>query len=308
MIGDTNKTFILPLAELRMKYPDQDWIKIIQQLNISNLSHIMKPAPEYDRDRDPIGVILFVTVIYSIIFILGYVGNIITCIVISRNKSMHTATNFYLYNLAISDMLLLISAMPPDIYGYWYPNQYPFGGAFCVAQGLLAETATNVTVLTISSFTIERYIAICHPFRQHTMSKLSRAVKFIIGIWIVAICLALPQATQFGLVYSPNTVHCTIKNPNINYAFEISSFLFFVGPMVLICVLYVLIGIKLKESRLLHANFKQRIRTSNNNNNSVVSSEKDFNASTNSSKLNHPGVTRNRSVASQTRIIRMLGK
>lgn len=49
------------------------------------------------------------TVIYSIIFLTGMLGNIITCIVISRNKTMHTATNYYLFSLAISDLLLLIS-------------------------------------------------------------------------------------------------------------------------------------------------------------------------------------------------------
>lgn len=37
----------------------------------------------------------------------------------------------------------------------------------------------------------------------------------------------------------------------VEHAFEVSSFLFFVGPMTLICVLYVLIGIKLRKSKLL---------------------------------------------------------
>lgn len=32
------------------------------------------------------------------------------------------------------------------------------------------------------------------------MSKLSRAIKFIMAIWIVAFCLAIPQAIQFGVV------------------------------------------------------------------------------------------------------------
>lgn len=55
--------------------------------------------------------------------------------------------------------------MPQEIYNMWYPNQYDFPETFCVLRGLLSETSTNATVLTIASFTIERYIAICHPFR-----------------------------------------------------------------------------------------------------------------------------------------------
>lgn len=59
--------------------------------------------------RDPMTVVVPVTICYAIIFILGVLGNVITCAVISRNKSMHTATNYYLFNLAISDLMLLIS-------------------------------------------------------------------------------------------------------------------------------------------------------------------------------------------------------
>lgn len=41
------------------------------------------------------------------------------------------------------------------------------------------------------------------------------------------------------------------KNHHFAHAFEVSSFLFFVGPMTVIAVLYVLIGIKLRKSKLL---------------------------------------------------------
>lgn len=59
--------------------------------------------------RDPMTIVIPVTICYAIIFVAGILGNVITCAVISRNKSMHTATNYYLFNLAISDLLLLLS-------------------------------------------------------------------------------------------------------------------------------------------------------------------------------------------------------
>lgn len=54
-------------------------------------------------------ILVLLTVIYVIIFITGVLGNVVTCIVIARNKSMHTAVNYYLFSLAVSDLLLLIS-------------------------------------------------------------------------------------------------------------------------------------------------------------------------------------------------------
>ncbi|XP_059612234.1 pyrokinin-1 receptor [Phlebotomus argentipes] len=210
--------------------------------------------------RDPMSVVIPITVFYAVIFLAGVLGNVTTCTVISRNKSMHTATNFYLFNLAVSDLLLLVSGLPLEIYNIWYPAQYPFNQSFCILQGLLSETSTNATVLTITSFTVERYIAICHPFRQHTMSKLSRAVKFILAIWIVAFCLAIPQAFQFGIVAVEATGSiCTVKNVFVEHAFEISSFIFFVGPMTLICIMYILIGVKLQNSKLLQGTKRKGI-------------------------------------------------
>lgn len=58
--------------------------------------------------RDPLSIILPISICYFIIFITGILGNVITCVVIAKNKTMHTATNYYLFNLAVSDFLVLI--------------------------------------------------------------------------------------------------------------------------------------------------------------------------------------------------------
>jgi neuromedin U receptor 1 len=220
-----------------------------------------KPSPFFNTSdwgprRDPLAIVIPITVVYTLTFVSGVVGNVSTCIVIARNKSMHTATNYYLFSLAISDLLLLVSGLPPEIYSIWSKYPYVFGEAFCVMQGFAAETSANATVLTITAFTVERYVAICHPFLSHTLSKLNRAIKFVVVIWVVAMCLAVPQAMAFGVVcerLSDGTVvedHCIcmVKRLVIPHAFEISTFVFFVAPMSLITVLYVLIGLQLHRS------------------------------------------------------------
>ncbi|KAL9894181.1 FMRFamide receptor-like isoform X1 [Glossina fuscipes] len=239
-----------------------EWLQqnISQMLNISsdNLTDLinniqLQGATSTHSSQTSMTLLATLTVFYTLIFFAGILGNLITCIVISRNKFMHTATNFYLFNLAISDLILLLSGMPQDLYNLWYPYSYPFTDIPCVMESVLSETAANATVLTITAFTVERYIAICHPFRQHTMSKLSRAVKFIFAIWLTAFVLALPQAMQFSVVPEDGGIECTINNDFFAHVFAISGFIFFGGPMTAICVLYVLIGVKLKRSRLLQS-------------------------------------------------------
>nr|CAI5850322.1 unnamed protein product [Callosobruchus analis] len=165
---------------------------------------------------------------------------------------MHTATNYYLFSLAISDLLLLTSGLPPEIYKIWSKYPYVFGEVFCVLQGFAAETSANATVLTITAFTVERYVAICHPFLSQTLSKLSRAIRHIVAIWAMALCLAVPQAMSFGVVCEviagqTDRDHCLCvpKRTVVPHAFEISTFVFFVAPMSMITVLYILIGVSI---------------------------------------------------------------
>jgi hypothetical protein len=84
--------------------------------------------------RDPLAIILPITFIYVLIFIAGVLGNVITCVVIYKNKTMHTATNYYLFNLAVSDFFVLIFGEYLYVYnvffieGMWviYLKKVPF--------------------------------------------------------------------------------------------------------------------------------------------------------------------------------------
>lgn len=76
--------------------------------------------PDNVSSRDSLYIIIPMTLFYSIIFISGLIGNVSTCIVIFYNKYMHTATNFYLFSLAVSDLVLLLSALPKEVYELWF--------------------------------------------------------------------------------------------------------------------------------------------------------------------------------------------
>ena len=51
---------------------------------------------------------IILTIVYSLIFVTGVVGNVCTCIIVAKNTYMQTATNYYLVSLACSDVLTLI--------------------------------------------------------------------------------------------------------------------------------------------------------------------------------------------------------
>lgn len=119
---------------------------------------------------------------------------------------------------------------------------------------------------------IHRYVAICKPFLSHTMSKLSRAYKLILIIWLVSVCLAIPQVGYFlhfeTLTRLTNsrpfqtlfTLHlkvyneyrmCVPKEGWSNHLFVVSTLIIFVVPMTIITFLYILIGLQLRKSKVV---------------------------------------------------------
>lgn len=54
------------------------------------------------------GSLVVLSALYCLMFLSGVIGNLCTCVVIARNRFMHTATNYYLFSLAISDVMTLI--------------------------------------------------------------------------------------------------------------------------------------------------------------------------------------------------------
>jgi hypothetical protein len=199
-----------------------------------------------------------ITIIYCVIFITGLVGNVCTCIVIARNQYMHTATTYYLFNLACADILVLVLGLPQETYTLWSAYPWIFGEPYCIVRSLAAETSTYASILTITSFTMERYIAICHPMRAKALSSLKRAVKVIILLWIVSALCAVPVVMQYSVVYvhdpytgSPikESALCSIrKDRYIKNVFEVATFLFFLTPMTVISVFYVFIGLAIRRS------------------------------------------------------------
>ena len=114
--------------------------------------------------------------------------------------------------------------------------------------------------MTIVAFSMERYFAICHPLHSYAITSFKRAIKIIALVWIVSFICATPFALYSTVNYidfPPGTgkivtesAFCAMLQENLPPylpVYEISSFLFFLLPMIIIIVLYVRIGLTLRN-------------------------------------------------------------
>ena len=98
----------------------------------------------------------------------------------------------------------VLVGLPPELYTIWEAYPWRFGEPYCLLKTFLTEMTSSVSCLTITAFTLERYVAICHPLRAQAMSSLHRAVKTIVFIWIVSCAAALPYPIHTRVFYYIN--------------------------------------------------------------------------------------------------------
>ncbi|CAK1542565.1 unnamed protein product [Leptosia nina] len=150
------------------------------------------------------------------------------------------------------------SCLPNDLTVYWHQYPYSLGIVFCKLRALISEAASYVSVLTISAFTLERYLAICHPLHLYAMAGLTRASRIILVLWVVAFVCASPFAMYSDISYRdypPNS-----GNISLDSAFcalmasspllELSSIFFFFLPAIFILCLYVTMGCHIRSTRI----------------------------------------------------------
>ncbi len=148
--------------------------------------------------------------IVFLICALGIVGNVMVILVVLTTKHMRTPTNGYLVSLAVADLMVLIAAGLPSIadslFGSWI-----FGHAGCLCITYFQYLGINASSCSITAFTIERYIAICHPIKAQFLCTFSRAKKIIFGVWVFTV--ALLRNVVLPVRYSTGTLQrCDYNN------------------------------------------------------------------------------------------------
>ncbi|XP_038139515.1 neuromedin-U receptor 1-like [Cyprinodon tularosa] len=201
-----------------------------------------------------------VCITYLLIFMVGVLGNSLTCAVILRYKVMQTPTNYYLLSLAISDLLVLLLGMPLELYEM--QQNYPFllGMGGCYFKIFLFETVCFASILNVTALSVERYIAVVHPLKVKYLATRAHVKRVILVLWGLSMLCAVPNASLHGIVVVPprfgrefpQSATCSLVKPPwmYNLIILISTIVFFALPLLIISILYLLIGLQLHREKV----------------------------------------------------------
>ncbi|NXK40041.1 CLTR1 protein, partial [Piprites chloris] len=129
--------------------------------------------------------------LYSMISIMGFVGNGIVLYVLIRTYRQKTAFQVYLLNLAVSD-LLCVSTLPLRVVYYVHRGNWFFGDFLCrvVSYALFVNLYCSIFFMTAMSFF--RCIAIVFPVRNINLVTERKAKLVCVGIWIFVMLTSAP--------------------------------------------------------------------------------------------------------------------
>ncbi|XP_060794772.1 somatostatin receptor type 2-like [Neoarius graeffei] len=193
-----------------------------------------------------------ITFVYFVVCAVGLCGNALVMYVILWYAKMKTVTNIYILNLAVADVLCMLSL--PFIAIQLALIHWPFGAAICriVLTMDSLNQFTSIFFLTVMSF--DRYLAVVHPIKSTKWRKPRVAKTISLAMWGVSLLVNLPIMIFSGLNTNKNEARtCTMLWPEPQNTYE-TAFIFctfllgFFLPLIVICLCYLFIVIKVKSS------------------------------------------------------------
>ncbi|XP_030068440.1 nociceptin receptor isoform X1 [Microcaecilia unicolor] len=228
-------------------------------LNDSSLLNLSAPPCSwfYNSTMDsylPMGMKVTIVMVYLIVCVVGLVGNCGVMYVIIRYTKMKTATNIYIFNLALADALVLITLpfQGTDIFlGFW-----PFGNVLCKIVIAIDYYNMFTSTFTLTMMSVDRYIAICHPVKALDIRTPHKAKIVNVCIWALASVIGISVMVMGSAEMANNEIECLVQIPMPedywDPVFGICIFLFsFVIPVLIITICYSLMIRRLKNVRVL---------------------------------------------------------
>ncbi|XP_060986220.1 mu-type opioid receptor [Dama dama] len=197
---------------------------------------------------------VIIMALYSIVCVVGLFGNFLVMYVIVRYTKMKTATNIYIFNLALADALAT-STLPFQSVNYLM-GTWPFGTILCKIVISIDYYNMFTSIFTLCTMSVDRYIAVCHPVKALDFRTPRNAKIINICNWILSSAIGLPVMFMATTKYRQGSIDCTLTFSHPAWYWEnllkICVFIFaFIMPILIITVCYGLMILRLKSVRML---------------------------------------------------------
>jgi hypothetical protein len=112
--------------------------------------------------------------------------------VIAYYHQAKTVTNFFIMNLAISDLIFGILTIPSTFATAYWLQYWPFSEFACKVLNCLQTASVTLTVYTLVWLTLDKFWALVMPMKTRMTVNTCRNLMLV--SWVLSIAIALPIA------------------------------------------------------------------------------------------------------------------
>ena len=200
------------------------------------------------------------TLAYAIIMLASLLGNSAIVLVICKTQSLCNTTSYLIANMAVSDLLMPLCAMPRMVTAVHFgANRWLIGGNFglamCKLVPLFQDVSTAVSTQSLVLIAVDRFYNIFYPVKAAVMSL--KAAKIAIPfVWLIAVILHSPYFYIYRIDTREGKEYCLLNwSPPFDdmqaqkYYFVLLVILLFILPFFVIAALYTAVIIRLKRQQ-----------------------------------------------------------
>ncbi|XP_055519208.1 galanin receptor 2b-like [Leucoraja erinacea] len=181
-----------------------------------------------------------VPVIFSLIFLLGTVGNgLVLAVLLRKGQTSYSTTNLFILNLSIADLFFIVFCVPFQATIYTLDG-WLFGTFMCKMVHFFIYLTMYASIFTLAAVSVDRYLAIRYPLKSRELRTARNALIAIGIIWALSMVLAGPYLNYYQIVlYNGVPVCVPIWADKRRKVMDVSSFVFgYVIPVTILSFAY----------------------------------------------------------------------
>nr|XP_057910101.1 C-C chemokine receptor type 1-like [Doryrhamphus excisus] len=133
---------------------------------------------------------MLITVLFSLVFILGLIGNVLVVCVLVKHRKQSTFTDICLFNLALSDLIFIV--MLPLYIDYAVVKRWSHGDFLCRFAGGFKRTGFFGSIFILVVMTLDRYMVITHGVKVAKYRTTRTGAALTVVVWLLSLCVSLP--------------------------------------------------------------------------------------------------------------------
>ncbi|XP_077694600.1 olfactory receptor 52E4-like [Eretmochelys imbricata] len=134
---------------------------------------------------------VWISIPFSAMYTTAILGNFTILFIVKREPSLHTPMFYFLFMLAITDLVMSTSTLPKMLSIFWF-NSREISFSACLTQMYFVHSFSAMESGILVAMALDRYVAICHPLRHSTILTRPLVAKIGLAVVLRSVILTLP--------------------------------------------------------------------------------------------------------------------